>query len=152
MTPDQAELLRKRKDDFDSFYKSMLPALVEFVGLLGISPAHEVLKKADHFVPLVERATQGMALESQEDRVWLITRAAYFVGEVFVQRFAGCWFVNELPDTKYFARYVVGQFGAGTESNAMIDPFEIATAYVDSAIPRNLGGLLNEVEVALRGV
>jgi hypothetical protein len=35
MTSDQVELLRKRKDDFDSFYKSLLPALVEFVGLLG---------------------------------------------------------------------------------------------------------------------
>ena len=152
MTPDQVELLRKRKDDFDSFYKSLLPALVEFVGLVGISPAHEVLKKAEQFVPLVERATQGMAVESQEDRAWLITRMAYFIGEVFVQRFGGCWFVDELPDTKYFARYVVGKFGAGINSNAMIDPFEISTAYVDGVPPRNLGGLLGEVEAALRGV
>lgn len=152
MTSDQVELLRKRKDDFDSFYKSLLSGLVEFVGLLGISPAHEVLKKAEQFISLVERATQGMAVESQEDRAWLITRAGYFIGEVFVQRFAGCWFVDELPETKYFARYVVGKFGVGIKSNAMIDPFEIATAYVDGALPRNLGGLFGEVEAALRRV
>jgi hypothetical protein len=152
MNFDQVELLQKRTDDFDSFYQSLLPALVEFVGSLGVSPAHEVLKKAEQFVPVLERATQGMAVEGQEDRVWLITRMAYFIGEVFVQRFAGCWFIDDLPDTKYFARYVVGKFGAGIKSNAMIDPFEIAAAYVDGAIPRNLGGLLNEVEVALRGV
>lgn len=152
MTPDQVDLLRTRKNDFDSFYKSLLPALVEFVALVGISPSHEVLKKAEQFVPLVARATQGMPIESQEDRTWLITRMGYFVGEVFVQRFGGCWFVDELPDTKYFARYVVGKFGAGINSNAMIDPFEISTAYVDDAPPRNLGELLSEVETALRGV
>ena len=149
MNSDQVELLRKRKDDFDNFYQSLLPALVEFVGLLGISPAHEVLKKAEQFIPLLERATQVMAVEGQDDRVWLITRMGYFFGEVFVQRFGGCWFVDDLPDTKYFARYVVGKFGVGINSNAMIDPFEIATAYVDGALPRQLDGLLNEVQVAL---
>lgn len=150
MNSDQVELLRKRKDDFDSFYQSLLPGLVEFVELLGISPAHEVLKKAEQFVISLDRATQSMAVESTEDRIWLITRMAYFVGEVFVQRFSGCWFVDELPNTKYYARYVVGQFRQSVNSNAMIDPFEIATAYVDSSLPRNLVELLNEVDAALR--
>jgi hypothetical protein len=50
------------------------------------------------------------------------------------------------------SRYVVGQFGAVIKSSAMTDPFEIATAYDDSALIRNFGGLLNEVEVASRRV
>jgi len=149
MNSDQIELLRKRKDEFDSFYQSLIPSLVEFVGLLGISPAHEVLKNAEQFVPLLGRATQDMAVQGQEDRMWPVTRMAYFIGEVFVQRFSGCWFVDELPDTRYFAHYVVGKFGAGIRTNAMIDPFEISTAYVDGALPRNLGGLINEVELAV---
>lgn len=152
MSPDQIKLLQKRTDDFEAFYRSLLPALVEFVGLLGISSAHEVLKSASQFNQLVERATQNMVSESDEDRVWLITRMAYFIGEVFVQRFGGCWFVDELPDTKYFARYVVGKFGFGIKSSAMIDPFEIATAYVDGPSPRNLNELLSSVEVALRRI
>lgn len=152
MSPDQVKLLQKRMNDFEGFYKSLLPSLVEFIGLLGISPAHEVLKSAAQFSPLVERATQNMVSESEEDRVWLITRMAYFIGEVFVQRFGGCWFVDELPDTKYFAHYVVGKFGAGIKSNAMIDPFEIATVYVDGPFPRNLNELLSSVEVALHRI
>jgi hypothetical protein len=152
MSPDHVKLLQKRTNDFEVFYKSLLPALVEFVGLLGISPAHEVLKNAAQFSHLVERATQNMASESEEDRSWLITRMAYFIGEVFVQRLGGCWYINDIPDTKYFARYVVGKFGDGIKCSAMIDPFEIATAYVDGPSPRNLNELLSSVEVALRRI
>jgi hypothetical protein len=44
MTPEQKQLLDKRKEDFPAFYEQLIPSLVDFVGKMGISPAHEVLK------------------------------------------------------------------------------------------------------------
>ncbi len=150
MESGKQELLKKRNDGFDDFYDSMLSGLVEFVDVLGISPPHEVLKHAVQFVPLVAQATHQMPVESGDHKVWFVTRMTYFVGEVFVQKFGGCWFVNDAPESRYFARYVVGQFKRDAKSSAMIDPYEIALAYVDGALPRDLEALLGEVEVALR--
>jgi hypothetical protein len=149
MVSEEKILLEKRKAGFEEFYQALIPSLVEFVGKMGISPAHEVLKHAVQFAPDLDRALQDMAVESDKDRSWLIIRMGYFVGEYFVQKYGGCWYVNEIQGSRYFARYVVGQFSKLGNAALMIDPFQVAQSYVDSPTPRKLERILVEVDAEL---
>jgi hypothetical protein len=62
----------------------------------------------------------------------LITRLGYFVGEYCVQKYSGCWFVDDLGGSRYFGRYVAGRFASVANESAMVDPFLVAQEYVDT--------------------
>lgn len=141
--------LEKHKSEFDDFYKGLIPALVEFVGRMGIQPAHEVLSHAVQYAPYLASALRDMAVDDEQDRIWLLTRMGYFIGEYFAQKYSGCWYVNDVAGSRYFARYVVGQFASLSKPGVMLDPFEVAQAYVDAKAPRELDMLLSEVEAQL---
>ena len=70
----------------------------------------------------------------------------YYIGEYFVQKHKGGWYVNEIPNSRYFASFVVGKFNIPSQRALMLDPFEVAAAYVSAPAPRVLGDLLAEVE------
>lgn len=151
MTPDESTLLARRKTQFDDFYQEMMPVLVYFIQRLGQEQAHTVLNEASRFLGVVDDMFKSAPI-SAEDRSWVVTRIMYFVGEYFVQKFGGHWFVNDIPGSRFFARYVVGGFGSKAIPNGQIDPLEVATAYADSPIPRDLIGLIASVERELTGV
>jgi hypothetical protein len=151
MKPEEISLLEKRKAGFDQFYNELVPTLVEFVGQMGINPAHEVLRSAAQFVQPMNSALQSMVVADEQDRMWLLTRLGYFLGEYFSQKYGGCWYVNEIPNSRYFARYVVGKFTNLPNPELMLDPFQIAQTYVISEIPRQLTKLLVEVDAELSG-
>ncbi len=146
MQPDAKTTLERRQDQFENFYNELMPSLVYFLKRLGIEPAHEVLNHASAFKEPIAAALQNLVAEDDADRIWLISRVGYFIGEYFAQKFSGHWFVNDVEGSKFFARYVVGRFTAPVRSNAMIDPFDAAQAYVDSPVPRRLDKVLNEIE------
>ena len=149
MSPEDALKLKNRKEGFEDFFNELMPVLVDFIEKIGITPAHQVLKHVEQYVPLVEKALQDMVVTDNVERVWLLTRMSYFVGEYFSQKYEGCWYVSEIYESRYFSRYVVGQFSKKKNLLAMIDPFEIAKDYVDSPIPRKLTELLFEVDKEL---
>jgi hypothetical protein len=93
MTSEEMLLLEKRRAAFSQFYHELMPVLVDFVGKMGVSPAHEVLRHAEWFVPYLDRALQTMVVTNEQDRSWLLTRMGYFTGEYFVQKYSGCWYV-----------------------------------------------------------
>ena len=142
-------MLIKRKAGFDAFYNELIPALVDFVRRIGIQPAHEVLNHAVQYAPYLARALRDMEVDEEQDRMWLLTRMGYFIGEYFVQKYGGCWYVNDVEGSRYFARFVVGQFARIDKQSLMVDPFEVAQVYVDARAPRDLDVLLSEVEVQL---
>jgi hypothetical protein len=148
---DEDVVLERRQAELEDFYKGLLPALVDFVERLGIRPAHEVLNHAQQFAPHLETALRDLAPADEDDRTWLLTRVAYFVGEFFVQKHQGCWYVNDVKGSRYLARYVVGRFPRVPNSGTMLDPFEVAQAFVDSACPRRLSDFLEEVDAAVMG-
>lgn len=149
MTSEEMFLLEKRKTGFAQFYNELIPVLVDFVAKLGINPAHEVLKHAPQFAPHLDQALQTMIVADEQDRAWLLTRMGYFIGEYFVQRYGGCWHVNEIQGSRYFGRYVVGRFDRLSNSIPMLDPFLVAQDYVDAPLPRHLNRLLTEVDADL---
>jgi len=146
----QENNVEKRKGEFEAFYNGLIPSLVEFVDRLGIKPAHEVLNHAIQFAPHLNAALRELRIENEQDRIWLLTRVGYFVGEYFAQKHGGCWYVNDLEGSRYFGRYVVGRFTSFQKATLMLDPFELANRYVDSPPPRHLEQLLEEVDAELR--
>lgn len=141
--------LEERLAKFDIFYEELIPALVEFVSRLGISPAHEVLNNATLYSEIIGNALNDIVIEN-EDRIWLISRLGFFIGEYYCQKFGGNWFVNDLKNSRYFAKYVVGKFSNGAKIHATIDPFDVAQTYVDTKPSRNLVDLLALVDEELR--
>lgn len=152
MTSEEKLWLEKQNAGFDEFYENLMPVLVDFVEKLGIDPAAEVLRHAVQYAPVVGQALEQMAVVNDHDRSWLLTRTGYFVGEYFTQKYDGHWFVNEIPNSRYFGRYVVGQFAQLNNAALMLDPFQVAQAYVDTAIPRQLEPLLASIDSELAGI
>lgn len=151
MLSQQAATPVERQQKFDHFYAELAPVLVDFIDVLGIDPATEVLKQAGEYLPFVEKALQDMAIADEEDRKWLLVRMMYFIGEYFAQQYGGYWFVNETPGSRLFGRCVVGKFSKFAKGNLMVDPFEIAQTYVDSPMPRRLTGLVAGIESGMAG-
>ena len=144
--------LNRRKADFDAFYDGLLPELVEFAGHMGFDSPHLVLNEAPRFADGLDQALRDLAIESSGDRVWLLLRVGYFVGEYFVQTYGGYWFVNDIAGSRYFARYVVGGFRNISPSTAMLDPFLIAQEFVDTPVPRSLSALIASADGELRAM
>jgi len=94
-------------------------------------------------------ALRNAPIVNEEERVRLLTRVAYFIGEYFAQKYGGCWCVNDIEGSKYFSHYVVGRFSRLSNASLMIAPFEAAQVFVDTQPPRQLEELLSEVDVAL---
>ncbi|MGO4155487.1 hypothetical protein [Cupriavidus sp. YAF13] len=140
--------LESRKAGFQQFYEELMPVLVDFVEKMGISPAHEVLRHAGQFAPLLDNVLQSMTVAA-EDRLWLLTRMSYFIGGYFAQKYGGCWYVNEVPESQYFGHYVIGQFACLGNAAPMLDSFQVAQAFVDAPVPRSLGKLLAAVDAEL---
>ncbi len=146
---DEMTLLEKRKAGFDMFYRELVPALVDFVAKMGINPAHEVLKNAVQFAPYLDRALQGMAMANKQNELWLLTRLGYFIGEYYVQKYGGCWYLNEVQGSRYFGRYVVGKFTSLNNPALMLDPFQVSREYTEQQTPRKLEQLLTEVDTEI---
>jgi hypothetical protein len=145
LTPDEQELLDTRIRDFDAFHEERMPVLVHFMEVLSMPEPALVLLHADRYLPPLDQWLQQQTI-SDEHRVWLLTRVTYFVGEYFVQRLNGYWLVNKYPDTRTFARYVVGGFSKIANSLAMLDPFSVADECLAEPRGRSLIKLIAEGE------
>jgi hypothetical protein len=121
-----------------------MPVLTEFIALLGMPNPHMVLMEAQQYLPAVDSYMKRQTV-APEDRIWILTRLGYFIGELLVQRFAGCWFLDEIPDSRYFLRYVVGRFARIPNPNAMVEPFYTADVYLSQLPEQSLTGIIDKV-------
>lgn len=141
----------ERESSFDKFHAALGPVLIDFIDALGIEPAQDVLRQAGDYLPYVERALSEMAIADADDRDWLLVRMMYYIGEYFAQQYGGRWYVNDTPGSHLFGRCVVGKFSKLANRALQIDPFDIASSYVDLPCPRPLAALVGEVESSLAG-
>ena len=131
------ELLAQRLAGFAVFKAERLPVLHQFVEAIGGENAYEVLNTPAKFMPLLERSFNSLVVEDH-NRVWLITRIGYFIGEYLLAAYDGCWQVDQDPRSTAYARYVVGDFSCAPLPGLSVDPFAIAQRYVDGPLPRSL--------------
>ena len=132
---------------FEQFLVERMPVLVEFARALSFPEPHRILNEPHLFSHGISDWLSQQAV-GPDDRVWLVTRLGYFVGEYLNMRYSGAWFVNESPNSRYFGRYVVGQFYKIANQSALADPFEVAMVAVEPNAP-SLEELLAEVCRAL---
>lgn len=149
MTPEETALLQRREAELIEFHNELMPVLVEFIDRLGIKSPHEVSLHADRYAPQLGKILENMEVNSEVNRAWLTARMIYFVGEYFVQKYKGHWFVYDIPNDPTFGRYVVGQFRQAANPAMIVDPSEVALNYVDTPPPRNLVKKLTDLDAIL---
>jgi hypothetical protein len=145
LTPHERATIARRKERFDLFLEERMPLLTDFMQRLELPKPAFVLVEADKYLLALDQWLKDQII-NPPDNVWLLTRLGYFVGEYLVQQFSGCWFLNEIADSRYFARYVVGQFARALNPNAMVDPFAVSEACIAEPPGRSLSRLLLSVE------
>jgi hypothetical protein len=133
-----------RRAAFNRFLEERVQVLADFVERLELPNPSMVLVDAERYLPSVDGFMKNQAV-LPEDRVWILTRLGYFIGDLLIQRFGGGWFLNEIPDSRYFLRYVVGKFTRVPNRNAMVDPFYVADLYLAEPPGRSLTIAVNEV-------
>lgn len=147
MSESDKALLASRLAGFAAFRTERLPVLHQFVEAIGGGEnAYEVLNTPAKFLPLLEHSFNSLAVE-EHNRVWLITRIGYFIGEYLLTAYYGCWQVDQDPQSTTFARYVVGDFSYAPRPGLSVDPFDIAQRYVDGPLPRSLA---REIELGVQ--
>ncbi len=148
LTTEESSLIGKRKKELDAILNERMPVLVEFFTDLDAPQPYAVLTEAEKYVSYLDDFMKDQVVE-EEDFYWIVTRISYFIGEYLVQKYQGCWMVNETPDSRTFGRIVTGCFLRLANQSAMVDPFEVAVTFVRSSLPRSLRPLLQELEQEL---
>jgi len=149
LTKEEKKTRDKLRKGFDRFYREMMPVLADFVDRLGATDAPMVITDPERFLGLIDVFMKDQVVEP-DDHTWIAARIAYYIGELFVQRFGGCWFLNEIPDSRYFLRYVVGSFHRIKNHNAMFDPIDVAFDYCSEPPGRSLIRIVDEIDKELR--
>lgn len=149
LTPDEEATKAKRLERLPEFLEERMPVLADFAERLGLPQPAMIVANPQEYLPAIGAFMRDQAV-TEDDRVWTLTRVGYLVGEVLVQRLGGYWFLNEIPDSRYFLRYVVGRFSRARNHNAMVDPFEVADHFLRQPPGRDLVALVNEVEQGVR--
>lgn len=151
LTPDERHLLNRRLAQFDEFFDELVPVLVEFIRLLELPDPHRVMTDAADYLPAVDLWVQRQVLKT-DDEVWLLVRLTYFIGEYYIQRFGGIWFVQEDPKSPLFARYVVGGFTGLSRPNISFDPYDVAAVCLAEPPGRSLIEVLAGVDKELEEI
>ena len=141
--------LQRRKVEFEQFIQERMPVLVEFCELLKLENPHEVLLDAERFVWPLHAWLRDETIK-EDDRLWLLVRYNYFIGELLIQKFGGCWMVDEDPRSQLFSNYVVGEFRLLNNKNVKIFPYEIALEFIDHPPGRDLVKLLETVIIQMK--
>jgi hypothetical protein len=149
LTTEERGRLEQRQAGLDPFVREGLEFLVDFVNHLGVPEPAKVLRHAESYIQPVDLWLEDQVV-APEDRVWIIARIGYFIGEVLNQRLGGDWFVDTHPDSPYFAQYVVGEFTGLSDPSTRISPFGVAANYVDQPPRRSLSAVIERVVAQLR--
>lgn len=148
-TVDEKETREKRRLQVTAMMEEMAPVLGDFAVSLDLPNPHMIVAEPGRYLPKIDEFMQDQVVE-EDDRPWILTRLGYFIGEVLISRLGGCWFLNDRPDTRFFLRCVVGQFGTEVKPNAMVDPFEAADAFLAQPPGRGLAKFIEEIEAGCR--
>lgn len=148
MTSEHQELLARRRAEFDQWLAERMPVLRDFAAALELPDPPLIITDPERYLPPVEAWLREQVI-GPDDWSWAVSRIGYFAGEVLVQRFSGCWLVCDAPSSRYFGRYVVGQFRRVPNPAAIADPIEIAAVCLSQPPGRSLAGILESVGVEL---
>ena len=142
-------MLHRRRENLTGFVAECGPVLVEFIELIGWPDPDTIAHNPDRFLVVLDGWLRDVTVEP-DDRVWLTVRVTYYVGALLIQRFGGCWFVEDDPASSFFGHYVVGRFESGASGAATTSPFHVAEMFLDEPAGRSLVELMQRLEAGLR--
>lgn len=143
--------IAKRKESFEAFRKERLPVLHEFSTNLGFENPHEILLSPESFLKKIHEWLSEQEIK-ENDKVWLTTRIGYYLGELFIIKYDGCWSVCESENSKHYGQYVINEFSAFENPNALFNPFEAAMELINEPKKRSLVNLVNEISSSLEAL
>src|SRR4051794_440911 len=107
LTEEERETYERRKATFDAFVSERLPVMADFAERLGLPEPTMIVNDPESYLPAIDAFMRNQVVKP-DDRIWIITRLMYIVGEVLIQRLGGIWLLSDIPDSKFFLKYVVG--------------------------------------------
>ena len=130
MTPEQTKRLDRTQAIVGPAIIDRYGMLVDFLDEAGLSDTENVVQKITLLLPDFDMWLRTHKLDDDQtpDALLMI---ALFIGEVFAQRYAGCWLLVDKADSPNFAMYVVGKFQKPTKPKAVVSPFLIATEFLE---------------------
>jgi hypothetical protein len=143
--------IEKQKSGFNLFLEDRTPILIDFVHQLGFKNSHKILNTPSYFL---ESLTHWLTEQdiTEDDKNWITVRIGYFIGELFVEKYDGCWSVCESQNSRYFGNYIVSQFSTFNNSNALFAPMEAAYFLANEAKGRSLTAIIDEIETGLNAL
>lgn len=137
------EILDKRRREFGGFVSEIAPVLSDFAERLGLANPGAIVTNPKAFLEDIDKFMRDQSI-TEEDRIWIIARLAYFIGQIFIQRFGGEWLLNERTDSRFFLRYVVGRFPMITNPEVTVDPLTVASDFLVLPPGRSLERIILE--------
>lgn len=150
LTPTESSSLTERRKLFEKFKDERRPLLVDFFKKLEMTNPFDVLRESERFLQPFD-TWLGKQVVAEDLWHWLLVRVAYFIGEIFIQRYAGVWYVEDDPDSRFFGKFVVGRFERRLGTGLLVDPFEAAAALISQPMGRSLSDLVNGIDSKLTG-
>ena len=139
-------MIKRRKEALPQFVQESVFVLADFAESLGWPG--ELVMQPNQFLSRLDEFMRSQVV-GDNDRPWITVRIAYSIGDWLIHNFGGCWHVNENTRSRFFGRYVVGQFTAMPDSEYCVDPFLIAEDYLQQSAGRNLQLLVDQVAQTL---
>jgi hypothetical protein len=149
LTEEEKATRNRMRKQLYPFIQECWPLLSDFMERLGSKEPTLIVMDPEQCLETIDNFMKYQVVEP-DDRIWIMTRIACYLGELLVHRFGGVWFLNEIPDSRYFLKYVVGRFTRIRNYNAMVDPFYIADVYVSEPPGRSLSEFVEETAEELQ--
>lgn len=148
LTVGEIALREHRRAEFQGFVRERIPVLIDFAERLRLIEPQSIVTDPKRYVAPISDFMRDQVI-TEDDRIWVLTRIGYLIGDVLARTFNGDWLLNEMPDSRYFLHYVVGRFSGVKNPNAMVAPFEAAQYFVSQPPGRDLAGLIAEIEATV---
>jgi hypothetical protein len=147
LTTDEQATLARRRAGFAQFRAERMHVLADFAEALQLPMPPMIVAEPRRYLDAIDQFLRDQ-LVAPDDRVWILTRIGYFVGEILIVGHRGVWMLDEDPGSRTYLRYAIGF--PGVRPGTTIDPFAHAAAYIDRPAPRSLAQVVADVEAALR--
>jgi hypothetical protein len=151
LSPEESSLRQHRREQFAAFSEERRDVLIDFAHRLQLPDPAAIIEEPKRYLASIAAFMKGQTIR-EDDRIWILTRLACFIGELLAHEFRGTWFLNEIPDSRYFLQIVVGRFLEVDSPAAMVAPFEIAASFVNEPQGRDLERAVEDVEKELRSL
>lgn len=145
LTVDERQTLEKRRQGFDAFVLEIAPVLSDFADRLGLQKPDTIAANPEAFLEPLDDFMRNQVI-TDENRIWIAARLAYFIGQIIIQRLGGEWLLNEHPNSRFFLQYVVGRIPGVRNPNATVDPFAVAATFLAERPGRSLTRIISEAE------